>query len=207
VGVVNVWFFKRATDTESDQAMYYFRLVEPDFTPMPVYDALAQYFHSSEARRLFPGVHQEGHWALTYDGPWQTQSEPSAQLGAVRRTSGAGASLSFTFEGTDLQLTPGPDPQGTIRYTLDGNPEQTLDLTAGQEVRLAGGLPRGAHSVVVRVASGPVSIDSLTVERRAPLVPWLVGGGVLLALGLAAFVALRAAARRRRWYERSRAGA
>jgi hypothetical protein len=34
-----------------------------------------------------------------------------------------------------------------------------------------------------------------------------VGGGVLLSLGLAVFVALRAAARRRRWYERSRAGA
>ncbi|MFN2291286.1 MAG: cellulase family glycosylhydrolase [Anaerolineae bacterium] len=207
LGVVNVWFFKRATDAESDQPMYYFRLVEPDFTPMPVYDALAQYFHSSEARRLFSGVHQENDWALTYDGPWETQLEPSAELGAVRRASSPGASLSFTFDGTDLRLTPGPRSQGTILYTVDSNPEQTLDLEGGQEVRLAEGLVRGAHSVVVRMASGSVSVDSLTVEQRARLAPWLVGIGVVLALGLAAFVAFRAAAGRRRWYERSRAGA
>jgi len=207
VGVVNVWFFKRATDTESDQAMYYFRLVEPNFTPMPVYDALAEYFQSSEARRLFPGVHQEDHWALDYDGSWQSQADPSAELGALRHVADAEASLSFAFDGTDLRFTPGPGPQGTILCSVDSSPEQELDLTGGQEVQLAEGLPRGPHSVSIRVASGPVSVDSLTVERRAPFVPWLIGGVVLLALGLAVFVALRAAARRRRWYERSRAGA
>jgi hypothetical protein len=40
VGVVNFWFFKRATEAEQDQAWYYFRMVEPDFTPLPVYEAL-----------------------------------------------------------------------------------------------------------------------------------------------------------------------
>jgi polysaccharide biosynthesis protein PslG len=207
VGVVNVWFFKRATDTESNQAMYYFRLVEPDFTLMPVYDALAEYFHSSEARYIFPGVHQEDHWALDYGGAWQIEPDPAAELSAICQAADSGATLTFAFDGTDLRLTPGPDPQGTIHYTVDGGAEQELELIAGQEVRLASGLPRGPHPVVIRVISGPVSVDSLTVERRAPLVPWLVGGGVLLILGLAVFVALRAAARRRRWYERSRAGA
>ncbi|MEI2612538.1 MAG: hypothetical protein V9G20_28185 [Candidatus Promineifilaceae bacterium] len=49
VGVVNTWFFKRATDTEKDQPMYYFRLVEPDFTPLPVYDALKGYLPDAAA--------------------------------------------------------------------------------------------------------------------------------------------------------------
>ncbi len=40
MGVITVWFFKRASDAEKDQAMYYFRMVEPDFTPLPLYDAL-----------------------------------------------------------------------------------------------------------------------------------------------------------------------
>jgi hypothetical protein len=43
VGVASTWFFKRATDAEKNQAMYYFRLVDPDFTPMPVYDAMKAY--------------------------------------------------------------------------------------------------------------------------------------------------------------------
>ncbi len=43
VGVASTWFFKRATDAEQNQAMYYFRLVNPDFTPLPVYDAMKAY--------------------------------------------------------------------------------------------------------------------------------------------------------------------
>jgi hypothetical protein len=43
VGVASTWFFKRATEAEKDQAMYYFRLVDPDFTPMPVYEAMKAY--------------------------------------------------------------------------------------------------------------------------------------------------------------------
>ena len=43
VGVAFTWFFKQATDAGQDQAKYYFRLVEPDFTPMPVYDSIKAY--------------------------------------------------------------------------------------------------------------------------------------------------------------------
>jgi hypothetical protein len=43
VGVVNYWFFKRANDQERDQTWYYFRMLEPDFTPLPVWNAVAHY--------------------------------------------------------------------------------------------------------------------------------------------------------------------
>ncbi len=43
VGVGFTWFFKRASDAEQGQAFYYFRLVEPDFTPQPVYEAFKEY--------------------------------------------------------------------------------------------------------------------------------------------------------------------
>ncbi len=42
VGVINTWFLKRAADFEQEQSFYYFRLMEPDFTPQPVYEALAE---------------------------------------------------------------------------------------------------------------------------------------------------------------------
>jgi hypothetical protein len=47
VGVVNFWFFKRPSEAEKDQPWYYFRMVEPDFTPLPVYDAVKKYTHQS----------------------------------------------------------------------------------------------------------------------------------------------------------------
>lgn len=47
VGVINYWFFKRPGDGERDQSFYYFRLMEPDFTPLPVYDALAEYMNGN----------------------------------------------------------------------------------------------------------------------------------------------------------------
>jgi polysaccharide biosynthesis protein PslG len=46
VGVVNYWFFKRAGDSERDQSWYYFRMVDPDFTPRPVYGAFKDYLQS-----------------------------------------------------------------------------------------------------------------------------------------------------------------
>jgi hypothetical protein len=49
VGAINYWFFKRASDAEKDQAWYYFRLFEPDFTAVPAWDELATYTSSPDA--------------------------------------------------------------------------------------------------------------------------------------------------------------
>jgi hypothetical protein len=38
-----VWYLKRADASRRDEAWYYFRVLEPDFTPLPVYHALADY--------------------------------------------------------------------------------------------------------------------------------------------------------------------
>jgi hypothetical protein len=43
VGVNSYWFLKRPADTESGQAWYYFRMLEPDFSELPVYGAVAEY--------------------------------------------------------------------------------------------------------------------------------------------------------------------
>jgi arabinogalactan endo-1,4-beta-galactosidase len=43
VGVMSVWFFKRASDAERNQAWYYFRMLEPDFSTTPLYGAMRSY--------------------------------------------------------------------------------------------------------------------------------------------------------------------
>jgi polysaccharide biosynthesis protein PslG len=45
IGVINFWFFKRATDAEREQEWYYFRMLEPDFTPTPVYYSMRDHIH------------------------------------------------------------------------------------------------------------------------------------------------------------------
>ncbi|MCA9933182.1 MAG: cellulase family glycosylhydrolase [Ardenticatenaceae bacterium] len=54
IGVVNYWFFKRAADWEKDQSWYYFRLMEPDFTPLPAWDALAAYASANPVVMAMP---------------------------------------------------------------------------------------------------------------------------------------------------------
>jgi hypothetical protein len=43
MGVACFWFFKLADESAQEQPWYYFRMVEPDFTPLPVYDAVKDY--------------------------------------------------------------------------------------------------------------------------------------------------------------------
>jgi len=43
MGVINYWFFKKADDSEKNQTAYYFRMADPDFTLMPVYQSMKSY--------------------------------------------------------------------------------------------------------------------------------------------------------------------
>jgi hypothetical protein len=40
LGVVNIWYFRQVGDVPPDRAAYYFALVDPEFNPRPVYEAL-----------------------------------------------------------------------------------------------------------------------------------------------------------------------
>ncbi len=203
LGVVNAWFFKRATDAERDQAMYYFMLVEPDFSPMAVYEALKEAM--AQPPTLYPGVHQEDHWALRYEGTWETREDSAAQLGTWRFTDFPESSVSFDFEGSDLWLKVGPEAGGSLTYSLDGAPPIEAVFKPGEEILLAEGLSSERHTIELRPASGPLTIDSVTVRQTASPVLWLVGVVLLTAVCAIVLLFARWAARRRRWYQRRRA--
>jgi hypothetical protein len=54
VGVVNYWFFKHANENDMGKPVYYFRLLEPDFTEMPAWGTLADYASSERAQTTEP---------------------------------------------------------------------------------------------------------------------------------------------------------
>ncbi|MGI6209899.1 MAG: cellulase family glycosylhydrolase [Anaerolineae bacterium] len=191
LGVANLWYFKRATDLEKDQPMYYFRMVEPDFTPMPLYHAVSEFAHSTPVLGL--GLHQEDHWALRYEGNWRPEEEAEAQLGSVMSTSEG--SLSLRWRGTDLSLTVrGP---ATLSVRTDEGSERRIQVQQGwTTVPVAAGLGDSEHDTTITLVEGAVSVDALTVTRRS--LPGWVPAGVALAVGLPGAVGLRARQARRK---------
>jgi hypothetical protein len=193
MGVLNYWFFKRATDTETGQVFYYFRMVEPDFAALPVYDGMKAY--ANQPPQVYPGYHQEDHWALQWEGQWETVADDQAVLGALRRSSGPGNVLRFAFVGTDLELVVGKRPRmGTLRVSIDGKAAREIVLSAGMAehgapIPLASRLHNGPHQVEITTAgerAAEVDIDGVIV--RVISVGWwlyaLVLGVVIVVAGL-----------------------
>ncbi|MCJ7668753.1 MAG: hypothetical protein MUP04_10860 [Anaerolineae bacterium] len=169
MGVISYWFFKRADNREKDQPFYYFRLVEPDFTPYPVYWALKELATSQSVVGV--GYKQEDHWALAYDGLWEVEFDESASLSAYR-VGFPEDTLSFTFRGTDLSLVVVKDERsGILEAVVDGQ-RRKYNLASPQtqyqvELPIVKGLADGEHRVKITVVSDQVAIDGLIVRRTS----------------------------------------
>jgi hypothetical protein len=142
--------------------------VEPDFTPHPVYFALKELAKSQPVVGL--GYKQEDHWALTYNGRWESKFDKSASLGAYR-VGFPEDSLSFTFQGTDLSLVVVEGlPSGIFEAVVDGQ-RRKYDLSSllpyQVEVPIVEGLADGQHQVEITVLSGQVALDGLIVRRTS----------------------------------------
>jgi len=194
MGVLNYWFFKRATDTETNQVFYYFRMVEPDFTPMPVYEAIKEY--ANQPPVVHVGYHQEDHWALQWEGTWEQVEDERAVLGSFRRSSQPGDVLSFRFAGTELELVVCKGPKGgLLRVTVDGGEPADVALQSETSehdvcIPLAKGLPGGVHRVemaTVGETRTQVDIDGLIVRRRKLRMPYVVISGAVVLLAAILF--------------------
>lgn len=178
MGVIFYWHFRMVRE-EPDQIVYYYRMADPDFRPLPVYEAFRQM--ANEPPVLPYGYHQEDHWALAYQGDWATKQGPRASLGQYVEATSAGASLSFTFKGTGLRLLArqGSRP-GRAFVSVDGSPPSGLpqdregraylDMANQRPDRdgsfsIAPVLPYKEHSVEITVTTPGFVIDGLMVEK------------------------------------------
>jgi hypothetical protein len=206
VGVVNLWYFRQVGNIVSDNAEYYFRLVDVDFTPRLVLSRV------QEATRKYavagPGEYQETDPAITWRGRWELRQSARARgtLEMVSHTPGAQAIIRFWGDSLDLVSVRGPD-SGRVYVSLKGEAPPNLprdsaghaylDL-ANEGPRVYGRVPvltdlgRGAHTVELTVASqeGEVVLDGFTVQ--AANVPTFPTREVAIAavLGLLAAVGL-----------------
>jgi hypothetical protein len=178
LGVGFYWFFKQADDREkASNPQYYFRMVEPDFTPLPVYEAIKAQTRTQPL--VYPGWHQADHWAIAYQGTWQPVEHPAATFGDAL-TGQSGDRASFTFAGTHLSLAAIGD--GRLRWQIDQNKPVEVALEQARPdspLTVASRLPSGPHRVELEVVAGPIIIDGYIVEDDP--YPLLRPAGVALA--------------------------
>jgi hypothetical protein len=160
IGVVNFWYFKRASDDwlAERRPEAYFQMMAPDFTPMPVYEAMQEY--TAQTPVMYMGVHSTEHWAVEWE-------DEEAQFG---------------FRGTSLAVT--LERGGAITVTIDDGPPRTMQVNDGETVVLWRGRRYEAHNVSIEFADGAAPY-AFTVRRRT--LPWwvilpvaLAGGGIYL---------------------------
>ncbi|HEX8682992.1 MAG TPA: cellulase family glycosylhydrolase [Ardenticatenaceae bacterium] len=186
VGVATVWFFKQASDEEADQPQYYFKLVNPDFTPTLAWGEFTEYIRTLQPT-LYRGFHQEDHWVLrdaAGDQPWPLASDPDAIFEQVA-VGQVGNRLTFIAEGERLALALRPDHFGRIsvyiegseqRYAFDGeglaisgsgrNDVGEVTTAAGKRFLWLplGGLSPGPQRIEIVVEEGEVVLDGVIVE-------------------------------------------
>jgi hypothetical protein len=207
LGVGFYWFFKQADERErASNPQYYFRMVEPDFTPMPVYQAVKEQTHQPPV--VYQGWHQANHWAITYEGDWQPAKQPGAAFGEVIHSDQVGATATFTFEGSSLDLAALPS-QGRLRVQIDQSPDIEIDLAGEAKivndqqsivnsqskiqsqrppmgnrkskiVNLAHSLPQRLHLVRLEILKGPVLLDGFVVESQPDLALNRAGSAVMV---------------------------
>ena len=198
MGVMNYWFLRRPSDAEKDQAWYYFRMLEPDFTPLPVYDTLASL--AQQPARAHSGYHQEDHWALQYEGSWRQVLDSGAVLGTYKQGS-QDAVVSWSFRGTHLALVlQEPRQIGQLQIDVDGKSASPCEVcktpvsVAAGAVVIARGLdPELDHHVRIRVQNGAVGLDGFIVWSERSRV-WVA---IAIGLGLTGVVSGVTAIRRR----------
>lgn len=175
IGVISYWYFKRADDSERGASWYYFRMVEPDFTLTPVYEALKAYITGTQPKTLGAGRH-------------------STRIHAVFAATKLGEARTFRLQGTGAALCHAAlDAPRLVHVRVDGDPAQDHALPPHEAdcTPLAEGLSAGTHTLAITAADW-TGLDNLIVldfGARHRL-PWLLVGVVAL-IGVGA-VALRA---------------
>ncbi|MEZ4669015.1 MAG: hypothetical protein R3E39_14000 [Anaerolineae bacterium] len=199
VGNISYWFFKRPADYEKNQAFYYFRMVEPDFTPLPVYDSMKQYI-TRKTPTLYAGVHQAESWAVKARSA-KLESWDAMELGQYVETQ----QLAFTAYGTDVIVKMG-DTDLPPTVTINGNVASTVlsdAVPAAQanwyRVRLATSLVPQIVTVSIEGFQGEAfGVDSIAVLDRTMqnILPLIAG--LIIGVGMTLFVVVSAWRERRK---------
>jgi hypothetical protein len=136
-------------------------MLDPDFTPLPVYDAIKAY--ANQPPRMYPGTHQEDHWAVTWAGEWLDQSDDAAMLGRYR-LAGQDATARVCVEGGRVEVVRAPGSDQEAQLTIEKGDDGCLTLRAEAGVAIDG--------FIVRRQRGPVWVWALILLSVIVVLGW-----------------------------------
>jgi hypothetical protein len=206
-GVFGIWYFRQTGQQYTpDDAAYYFRMVDVDFTPRRVYDAV-----QDATRSLFvasAGHFEETNPAVVPDPTWSGVIDSEASAEGLFESHEPGSSLVFTFRGHSVDLIARQGPQaGRLLVTVDGRNVSGLPLddqnrsyielyapdTVWQtRFPIAQALTPGQHVVRLTVSEGEQvsgNVDAFEVNAGQPLafpttLVAVLGLAILIAAGI-----------------------
>jgi len=223
LGVVNIWYFRQVGDVPDTKGEFYFRMVDPEFTPRLLYNEVAK--ATALQRLALPGHYTALAAALLTKGRWSTTPASGGQ-GVTIQSASQGDTIDIRFQGNTLVLEGIRSPQGgRIGVLVDGSTDALQSLPKDDkgrrylDFRGSGGDPTtmtvvagldpfgtpSAHRVQLTTlpggdgVAGPVEITAMEVAyTRSPLVFLIISAfAALLALGVLARIVGRFAGRRR----------
>jgi polysaccharide biosynthesis protein PslG len=202
-GVFDIWYFRQTGQQYTPgEAAYYFRMVDVDFTPRRVYDAVQD--ATAPLSVASPGYFEETNPAVEADIDWHGEIAKQASGQGLLASDTPGASLTLTFRGSSVDLIARRGPNGgRLLVTLDGRNvaglptdaqgRSYIDLSAPtmewQARRpLATDLAAGQHVVRLTVSEETESscnVDAFEVNSGEPpafptLLVGLLMGGILM---------------------------
>jgi hypothetical protein len=218
-GVFNIWYFRQTGDIfQEDHADYYFRMVDPRFTPRPLYNAVRQ--AASNQYVASPGTYAVTDPSATNSGSWSPIFAPGAIGGVLLSSAKSGDSMTIYFHGGRLSLYVMRAPNaGQLYLTIDGREANLIrDTAQGRSVLnlngsdkeapvlvpVADSLGPGQHvlRLVVGPAPGPshgpvdiAGFEVLPVDRFAAIIR--IAGVVVVAVVLSSIILLILRARGR----------
>ena len=169
LGVANVWYLKRPTDQwkQEGKPEYYFRLLEPDFTTTPAYEALKAYA-PAQAPIMHPGAHPPDHWAIESEEyrVEPAHNGPLHQVGVLP----AGGTLHLRVNGSRLLIHAAPDAmQARFSVAVGERAPREVGIDAGEVVAIR---LRGASDVTIR-AEDELRVDHWEVKGGGNALLWL----------------------------------
>jgi hypothetical protein len=157
-GVISIWYFRQVGDMLPEKAEYYFRMVNPDFTTVPIYDAV-----KADAMK-YPGPVSQGVTPTPTLVPLETPTstvapvESSPTLAPIDPTSTPAVAATVTSDVVVVTPTSGltPSPGGTA------SPAATpAETPRPVPTEVAGSTGGGGANVLLLVLGGALVVAGL----------------------------------------------
>lgn len=133
LGVVNIWYFRQVGDIPDTKGEFYFRMVDPEFTPRLLYNEVAR--ATSFQRLATTGRYAPLSAVLSAKGRWSSVHTLGDGALAIQ-SEGQGETIEIRFQGNQLILDGVRAPQGgRLGVLVDGSTDAIRNLPRDERGR------------------------------------------------------------------------